>query len=171
MGKATLTRRAELPVLPSRPVCPAAVVVHGAVPANSGVVCGVIFNERQRELGIGMNPAQTQVAREGGTGDVFLTLKSDPSTIERMCCGEGMPAMHDGEYVGGRESYTYCPVFQAEKWRIAEGQERLGRVVAPESVEMDDGAYVEGDAKSPPGTTLAADDPWAQARRDLELFE
>lgn len=152
-----IARRAPLPELPKTPSCPAALIVEGAVPARSGIVCGVIANDRRREDGVGMNAGQLAVAREGGDGDVFLSLVGDPSTVKNLCCGDALPVLHDGEHAGGRDTYSYCPVWQAEKWRLEHDQDQLGREVEPESV-------------SHGVSTLEAEDPWAQARRDAEMF-
>lgn len=155
-------------MLPAKVHCPAARAVAGVGPDTSGIVCGVIALDRSKEKGFGMNPAQLAVAREGGTGDTFLTLKSDPSTVERFCCGGALPVMDArGHYA--RDSYTYCPVWQAEKQRLEDARNGLagGGVAGPEPVAHFD----EGRGGGPvPGTTQAADDPWAQARRDLDVL-
>lgn len=166
-----IRRREALPVLPSVPTCPAALIVHGAVPANSGVVCRSMERDRAAEKGIDMNPAQLAVARSGGVGDVFLTLKSDPSTIERLCCGDGVPVLHDGEMPGGRDTYTFCPIKQAEVWAAEHGQKGLGsRIVEPETWSHYDPNVKVDDGAPPAGSTHAAADPWAQARADLDVL-
>lgn len=160
---ATLTRRKPLPVVPAV-VCPAAVPIAGAMPANAGVICRVMEQDRDREQGAGLTPAQHAMTRDGSDG-VLLTAKSDPSTIERMCCADAdVPVLDHFEKRGGRESYTYCPVWQAEKERIAEGREMLAEQHAPEPVSHFDEGRGFG-AQSRP-----ASDPWAQARRDLDLL-
>lgn len=134
---ATLTRTRALPVLPSGPpACPSALKVHGVTPEKAGVVCRVIEHDRQLESGVGMNPAQLAQAREGGDGDTFLSIVKDPSTVERFCFGDGVPVVNDLTVGSGRDSYTYCPVKQAEVWAAEHGQEQLGREV-PESVATD----------------------------------
>lgn len=154
---AKLMRRGALPVLP--PVrCPAAVPVAGVTPARCGVVCGVIANDRQRVDGVDMDPRQLAIAREGGDGDTFLTLAGDPSTIERFCCGDGLPVLDPFEKAGGRDTYTYCPVWQAEKDRIWAGREELSEKPEPELVAHGVSSSIE------------ASDPWAQARRDLDVL-
>lgn len=153
---ATLTRRAQLPVVP-RVVCPAASPIAGAVSADSGVICRAMLMDRAREAGLGLSPAQLALARDGSDG-VLLTAKSDPSTIEGMCCAdEDPPVLDEFEKPGGRATYTYCPVWQAEKERIAEGRETLAEEREPETV-----AHGVGGS--------AAGDPWANARRDLDLL-
>lgn len=157
-------------MLPKETHCPAARRIVGAIPANSGVVCGVIQNDRLKEKGLGMDPAQTAIARAGGTGDVFLTLKSDPSTVERLCCGDGVPVIDDR---GGhaRDSYTFCPVWQAEQKRIWAGRDELrgGGVVADPVEHYDDGART-GLNGAPVGSTYDSKDPWAQGRKDLDVL-
>lgn len=158
---ATLTRRKPLAVVPGV-VCPAAVPIAGAVAANAGVICRVMQMDRDREHRAGLTPAQLALARDGSDG-VLLTAKSDPSTIERMCCADGdVPVLDHFEKHGGRESYTYCPVWQAEKERIAEGREMLAELRVPESVShFDDGRGFGAETRD-------TSDPWAQARRDLD---
>lgn len=170
MAHSIIRRRAELPVLPSQPACPAAAVIHGVTPATSGVVCRVMERDREREKGLGMNPAQLAIARSGGVGDVFLTLKSDPSTIERFCCGDGVPVLHDGDLPGGRDSYTYCPIKQADAWAAEHGQDQLSRIIEPETVEHYDPSTRPADGAPPVGSSHAAADPWAQARADLDIL-
>jgi hypothetical protein len=166
----TLTRRAALRDLPAV-VCPAALPIAGALPSCGGVVCRVMAQERSRETGIGITPAMTARARDGSDG-VFLTLTGDPSTVERFCCGDGVPVMDNREKFGGRDTYTYCPVWQAEQERIADGRSQLaggGVIEEPEKVSHgDDG---RGNVReAPAGSSYAAQDPWAQARRDLDVL-
>lgn len=153
-------------------VCPAAAPVSGTTPERAGVVCRVIQQDRAREGGVGMNPAQLAIARSGGDGDVVLTVKGDPSTIERFCCGDAVPVLDDA---GGkaRDSYTYCPVWQAEKLRIEQGREMLaGGGLAPEPdppvAHFDDGRGNVRDA--PVGSSYDDPDPWSRARRDLDVL-
>lgn len=153
---ATLTRRKSLAVVPGV-VCPAAAPIAGAVAANAGVICRVMQMDRDREQGSGLTLAQHAMARDGSDG-VLLTAKSDPSTIERMCCADAdVPVLDHFEKRGGRETYTYCPVWQAEKERIAEGRAMLADPPAPELVSHFD-------------ESRDAADPWLQARRDLDLL-
>jgi hypothetical protein len=169
---ATLRRRSPLPMVPPV-VCPAAAPIAGVTPERAGVICRVMAQDREREAGEGMNPAQLAVAREGGDGDVVLTVKGDPSTIERLCCGDALPVLDAHGHPGGRDSYTYCPVWQAEKLRVEEGRRMLkGGGLAPEPdppvAHFDDGrGHVR---ETPVGSTWAAEDPWAQGRRDLDIL-
>lgn len=136
-------------------VCPAAAPVAGTTPERAGVICGVMQQDRLREQGIGITPTQLAISRDGADG-VLLTAKGDPSTIERLCCGEAVPVLDDaGHYA--RDSYTYCPVWQAEKDRLSEGRAMLGHEHEPELV-------AEG------VSSQDADDPWGQARRDLNVL-
>jgi hypothetical protein len=160
----TIRRTRALPELPKRGArCWAATTVEGASPECSGVLCGVIALDRAKADGIGMSPGQLAQARSGGAGDVFLSIEKDPSTVERLCCGDGMPVINDLSVGGNRESYTYCPVWQAEKERLAEGRDTLTHPVEPDSVAT------EGfDPADPEIRRATASDPFADA--DLELL-
>lgn len=158
----------------------------GAQPSCGGVVCRVMQQEHGRVDGLGMNPKQLATARDGGSA-VFMTLTGDPSTIERFCCGDGVPVLDEFEKRGGRDTYTYCPVWQAEKERVADGRRELkgGGVQEPEAVaSWDDGRmredadrlverlYGEDGESGLRGTASSQEsaDPWAQARRDVDLL-
>lgn len=159
-GMAKIARRRALEWLP--PVqCPAATGVAGVTPDRGGVVCGVIARDRALEEGFDMDPVQLAIAREGDGGgeggDVFLTLKADPSTVENLCCGTDLPVLNAREVPGNRASYTYCPVWQAEHDRIEAGRERLSEKPVPEPV-----AHGVASHEAP--------DPWKQARRDLDVL-
>lgn len=154
---ATIARRRPLDKLP-RTVCPAAQLVAGATKDRGGVICAVMAMDRGREAGLDMNPAQLEIARRGGEGDVFLTLAGDPSTVENFCCGDAVPVLSDRDLARGRDSYTYCPVWQAEKDRIEAGRSMLSEPVpAPEPI-------------SHGVSTADSVDPWAQARHDVRVF-
>lgn len=146
-------------------MCPAAARVDGSTPARCGVICRVIANDRQRESGVGMDPAQLAQARVGGDGDTFLTIEKDPGSVQRLCCGTELPVLDDrGHYA--RAHYSYCPVWQAEKQRIAEGREQLaGGGLEPESVESYDSGH-----RGPVEMPAERRDPWASARRDLDVL-
>lgn len=164
----TIARRAALPVVPSI-VCPAASPIAGVTPERSGVICRVMLRDREKERGLDMHPGQLAIARDGSDG-VLMTAKSDPSTIERMCCGDAVPVLDDLAYM--RDSYTVCPVWQAEKKRIADGRHLLaGGGLAPEPVSSYDDGMASEPGEAPPNSTLAAKDPWAQAHRDRMLFD
>lgn len=155
-------------MLPARTTCPAALRIAGVSPGRAGIVCRVIQQDRQKADGIGVDPGQLAQQRVGGDGDTFLTIEKDPSTVENLCCGDALPVLDEREVPGNRASYTYCPVWQAERWREEQGQERLGRQIEPDRTSYD----FETDDELPGAvTTLEADDPWAQARADLELFD
>jgi hypothetical protein len=163
---ATIARRRELRVLP-QVKCPAGSPIAGVTPERGGVVCGVILNDRQREAGFDMDPAQLQIARGEGenASDVFLTLKEDPSTVEHLCCGAALPVLDRREVPGNRASYTYCPVWQAEKIRLAEDRRGLSDEPREEPVShYDDGG------RPAVGQSRDAADPWKQARRDLDVL-
>lgn len=152
-----------LPTIPQgEPACPAALRVDGACESNAGVVCRVIEQDLKRELGTGMTAGQLGVMRES-TGGVFLTMGSDPSTVMRFCFGDAVPVL-DNRGGKGRDSYTYCPVWQAELERLWEGKDRLTKPVEPDPVSMgvdDDGEPVGAE------TVSSSEDPWA-ARRALD---
>lgn len=168
-------------MLPKRTTCPAAARIEGACPSKSGVVCRVMQIDRMKDSGLGMDPAQLAIARRGGEGDVFLTIRSDPSTVERLCCGDSVPvADSKGHYA--RDSYTFCPVWQAEKQRIEQERDQLrgGGVLAdfeqaePEAVEhYDDGERSKlktGRNDAPVGSSYDSADPWSKARSDLDIL-
>jgi hypothetical protein len=150
-------RLVELPVLPSEPRCPAARAIAGACAAEQGVVCVVMQHDHEDDPGLGMSAAQTGFVHHEATGGVFLTVKSDPSTVTKFCHGDAIPVLDDEDVAGGRASYTYCPTWQAEKARIWEGRDDLlPSVPDPEPVAH--------------GVTASSeDDPWAAAR-DVELL-
>lgn len=170
---ATLTRRAALPELP-KARCPAALAIAGADQGSCGIVCRVMKNERATETGEGLNAAQTALARDGSDG-VFLTLTGDPSTVERFCCADDDPPVLDSsEKAGGRDTYTYCPVWQAEKLRIEQAREQLaGGGVEPEAEPEQVAHWDDGRGNSrqaPAGSSYDSADPWAKAKRDLDIL-
>lgn len=137
--------------------------------------------DRAKEDGVGVNPAQLAIARAGGGGDVFLTIENDPSTVERLCFGEAVPVLDEREVPGNRASYTYCPVWQAEHKRVQDGRRQLaggGVEDQPEPVShFHDGRSpgswdpgILGRNGAPAGSSYDSDDPWAQARRDLDVL-
>jgi hypothetical protein len=95
-----------------------------------------------------------------------------PERAGVVCRGDAIPVLDDA---GGkvRDSYTYCPTWQAEKQRIAEGREQLkGGGLAPEPdppvAHFDDG---RGNVREAPvGSTYDDPDPWSRARRDLDVL-
>lgn len=140
-----ITRRKQLDAVPA-PLCPAAARIAGTTSTNGGIVCRVMEQDRMRESGVNLTPAQLAGVRDGG--GVFLTMKSDPSTIERICCGDALPVVDTGGQYA-RDHYTFCPVWQAEVKRIAERRELLaggGLADDPEptsmGVETDDTGHV-----------------------------
>lgn len=126
--------------------------------------------DRAREDGTGVTAGQFEVVRRGGDGDVFLSLAGDPQAVKNLCCGGELPVLNDREVPGNRASYTYCPVWQAEKDRIAAGREMLSEPLPePEAVaHHDDGRG--GTRVAPAGSSYDSPDPWAQARRDLDVL-
>lgn len=135
-------------------------------------MCRVIARDRQAETGLDIDPAQLAIAREGGEGDTFLTVATDPSTVRNLCFGDAVPVLGEREVPGNRASYTYCPVWQAERARIDDGRRQLaggGLEDEPEAVShWDDGRG--GERTAPAGSSYDAADPWAQARRDLDVL-
>lgn len=161
----TIARARKLDVLP-RVRCPAALPIAGVSPERSGVICGVMLRDRERERGVGMSAGQHAIARAGGDGDVFLTIEKDPQAVENLCCGDAVPVVTDDEIPGNRKSYTYCPVWQTEVDRLEEGREALSVEMAPAPVaHWDDGRG--GMRTAPRGSSYDAPDPWAQAQRDV----
>lgn len=146
----------ELPVLPSVPICPAARPIAGACGADQGVVCVVMEHDHEGEPGIEMSAAATGFVHHEATAGVYLNLRSDPSTVMKFCHGDALPVLDDGDVAGGRASYTYCPTWEAEKARIAEGRSELLERPEPDPVAA--------------GVTVnATENPW-QAARDLEML-
>lgn len=127
----------------------------------------MFFNQRQRELGLDMTPAQQEVKREADAG-AFLSLTQDPSGVEHLCCGDAVPVVHAGEVPGNRASYTYCPVWQADKARIWAGSDQLTEENIPDRVSY--GVEGQGPDGLPLGTTLSDANPWASARRGLDTL-
>lgn len=85
-----------------KPTCPAADSVGGET-----ILCGVIRHDRRRES------RTSQV--ESGQG-VVIERRTDPSTYANLCCGE----------------YSKCPVWRAEKDRLAAGEKGLNDEAARE---------------------------------------
>lgn len=162
-----VSEKRGLDVLPA-PTCPAALPIAGAMSVNAGVVCGVVANDRAKSDGIGVTAGQLAVQRRGGFGDTFLSMKRDASSVERLCCGDALPVLDErGHYA--RDSYTFCPVWQAEKARIEDGRPQMagGGLLDPEPTEYD----AEQDGGAPVGRSSLDDaDPWDSALADLELF-
>jgi hypothetical protein len=146
--------------------------IFGDRPGTCGVICRVMQQDRAKEDGVGVNAQQLAIAREGGEGDVFLTVETDPSTVERLCFGRGVPVLDERELPANRDSYTYCPVWQAERQRIEDGRRQLaggGVEDEPEPVaHWDDGRG--GVRQAPAGSSWDSADPWAQARADLDVL-
>lgn len=143
-------------MLPAVPRCPAASPIRGACGSQQGVVCRVMQRDIERDDGteLGMSAGKYGFLQHEATAGVYLNLKSDPSTVTGFCHGDAIPVVTDEEDQG-RSSYTYCPVWQREKERIAAGREELVTEVQPEPVSM-------GVA------THEAADPWQAARAGLD---
>lgn len=124
--------------------------------SQQGVICRVMQLDHEADPGLGMSAAASGFIQHEATGGVYLNLKSDPATVTKFCHGDALPVLHDEDVEGGRASYTYCPAFQAEKKRIAEGRSRL--LVEPEPETVAAGVTVD-----------PLEDP-VQMRRDLEEF-
>lgn len=146
-------RRVDCSACPS---CPAALPIAGACAAEQGVVCRVMQRDHEDDPGLGMSAAASGFIQHEATGGVFLTVKSDPSTVTKFCHGDALPVLDEDDVAGGRASYTYCPTWQAEKARIADGRDELLGEPEPEPVA----AGVTQDSR---------EDPFAAAR-DLELL-
>lgn len=137
------------------PTCPAAAKIVGASAASSGVICRVMQHEHEQVDPSGMS-AGTYAFTKQAEGGVFLTMKSDPTSVVRFCHGHELPVLDDADGYS-RDSYTYCPVWQAARDAQLEGRAMI-QDEEPEQVSMG----VED--------TLSSDDPWAAARRDLDLL-
>lgn len=144
-------------------LCPAALTIAGTDTSSCGVVCRAMEQDIARDDGtdLSMSAGAYGYLQHRATGGVYLTLKSDPSTVLNLCHGSGLPVLTDEDHQA-RDHYSYCPVWQAEKERLAAGGDRLAPEEQPEPVSMG----LEAASHS-----LEAADPWAAARRDLkELF-
>lgn len=143
----------ELPVLPAEPSCPAAFPIAGASSGRRGVVCRAMQQDQDADPGVGASPRQLEVTRET-QGGVYLTVERDPSSVVMFCHGSAVPVVTD-EDGQGRASYTYCPTWQAARDRHLAGLAGLTEPVEPEATSMGVASH-------------EADDPWGQARRDLD---
>ena len=143
----------DLPVLSGAPTCPAARKISGASLSQQGVICTVMQRDHEGDAGLRMTAAQSGFIQHEATGGVYLNLKSDPSTVTAFCHGDGVPVVTEDQ--SSRASYSVCPVWQAEKDRIAAGDHDLYVDEEPESVSMGVPEPVYSD-------------PWQQARADLD---
>jgi hypothetical protein len=145
-------------VINDDPLCPAAFPIAGASRAMAGVVCRAMQQDIEREDGtaLGMNAGEYGYLRHEAIAGVHMNLKSDPGTVVGLCHGHGLPVVTDEDHQA-RDHYSYCPVWQAEKERIAAGGDELAPEQEPEPVSMG-------------VSTQDAPDPWAQARRDLDVL-
>lgn len=144
------------------PTCPAAAKIVGACTENSGVICRVMRREHELTDPSGLTAGAYGFTVHGATGGVLLTMKSDPSSVVRFCHGGELPVLDEADGYA-RDSYTYCPIWQAEKERIAAGEDTITNEAEPESVSM-------GIADAIDEGSLSASDPWAQARYDLDVL-
>lgn len=144
-------------MLPVVAKCPAAVGIVGASASQQGTICRVMQRDHEDDPGLNMGAAATGFIHHEATGGVYLNLKSDPATVTKFCHGDAVPVVTEDDVPGGRASYTYCPTWQAEKLRIAEGRDYLLSDPEPEAVAMG-------------VSTADSADPWAQAQADIELF-
>lgn len=145
----------SLPMLPAEPACPAAAPVAGVDRSSQGVVCRVMQRDHEDDPGLGMSAAATGFIHNEADGGVLLTVKSDPSTVTLFCHGDALPVLTDEEQPGGRAHHSFCPVWQAEKERIADGRHNLLDEPEPEPVA----AGV---------STVDYSDPWAALRAGLD---
>jgi hypothetical protein len=113
--------------------------------------------DHEQDPGLGMTAARSGFIQHEAEGGIYLNLKSDPATVTAFCHGTGIPVLHDEKREGGQPHYTYCPTWVAEKERIAAGRTELLETPEPEPVAAGVSLHDE-------------EDPWAAARRDLELL-
>lgn len=139
-------------MLRREPVCPAALSIAGASRSQQGVICRVMQRDQAEDPGVDMTAGQLGVLREG-EGGTYINIKSDPSSVTGFCHGDAVPVLAEDDE--SRASYTVCPVWQAEKERIAAGREMLFEPVEAEPVSMG-------------VTSDEMPDPWAAARRGLD---
>lgn len=146
-------------MLPREPACPAALAITGASASQQGVICRIMQRDQAEDPGVGMNPRQLEVLRDGaddeaGAGGVYLNLKSDANTVVGFCHGRALPVLTDDDGQG-RASFTYCPTWQQRRNRDLAGAHAMFDPVEPEPVSMG-------------VSTLDAPDPWAAARAGLD---
>lgn len=121
---------AVLPVV----ACPAAEPLAGPPTHGPSVVCHVLRNDRARALGHGLSAGAAGLERNSADG-VLVTEQSDPSTLHRLCCGDGVPITHEDNSERRRpRSYTECPVWQAERERERLGLRHLAELPVPDAV-------------------------------------
>lgn len=149
-------------MLSSDPPCPAAAPLAGTSQVTQGLVCRAMQQDIERDDGtaLGMSAGKYGYLQHEAFAGVHLNLKSDPTTVIKLCHGHGLPVLTDDDHQA-RDHYTYCPVWQAEKERLWAGRDQLAPEEQPEPVEM---GLV--DAMS----SLDAPDPWAQGLKDLQRF-
>lgn len=142
------------------PLCPAARKIAGASTAMQGVVCCAMLQDVERADGteLGMNAGEYGFLQHEATAGVHLNLKSDPSTVIGLCYGSGLPVLSDVDHQA-RDHHSYCPVWQAEKQRLAAGADQLVQERQPEPVSMGMGE---------PAASHEAADPIAAGRAALE---
>lgn len=148
-------------MLASDPVCPAALKIAGACASQQGVICRIMQDDQQDDPGLRMNPRQLEVLRES-EGGVFITVKSDPSTVTAFCYGDAVPVVtnDDGQ---GRASYSFCPTWQEARDRHLAGLDGLTEEPELETVSMG----VE-EVDGGPWASHEADNPWAAGRQALD---
>lgn len=143
----------RLPVIAREPACPAALAIAGASRGQRGVVCRLMQADQDADPGVGMTAGQLGVVRDA-EGGVFLSVKSDASTVVMFCHGDAVPVVTD-EDDQSRASYTYCAVWQRARDRELAGKRGLTDPVVAEPVSM--------------GVSSAdAPDAWAAAARGLD---
>lgn len=144
----------ELPVLKGSPTCPAALPIAGACRSQQGVICREMQVDQESDPGLRMTAGALERVREG-EGGTYLNLKGDPSTVTGFCYGDALPVIHESD--SARASYTACPVWQEARDRHLAGLKGLYDEEEPETVSYG-------------VSSLEEIDPWAAARRDLDLL-
>lgn len=103
---------ADLPTV--RAVCPAAEQLAGPPVGGPSVICRAMVGDE----------IQTDQILHGQSVSPLVLARRDPSTLYGFCCGTAIPRSTDDD-VEVRGSYTFCPVWEAEKKRIWERKEMM----------------------------------------------
>ncbi|MCA1571192.1 MAG: hypothetical protein LC798_12915 [Chloroflexi bacterium] len=106
--------------------CPAASLLKAA-DGEPRVICGVMHNRFEVVDSI----------LKGAARGVLLTMTDDPSSIQNLCCGRGLPVIDEPDV--GHDSHTCCPLWRLDRqmsWAEAEAREAT---VSDDDAEPDDG--------------------------------
>jgi hypothetical protein len=94
--------------------CPAAELFAGPPTSGPSVLCRALVRDE----------ARTDQILHGRNASPLATLQRDPTTVLGFCCGEGLPRATD-DVSRPHGHYTFCPIWELEKKRIAEAKEMM----------------------------------------------